>query len=193
MFKPCEAAYLRAFKAFNSSVFSQCQFRTLAVDFSLGNEEMPEVKFGLAGVQKLIANISPRKANGPDDIAAAIISNCSESLCLYFCRLFQKCLDMGAVPANWKLANVVPVYKSGPKNCVENYRPVSLTSITCKVMEHVIYSCIMSHLVKHNLLNINQHGFRQGFSCSTQLVEFTHDLVLAIDKRQIIDCIFLGF
>lgn len=59
-------------------------------------------------------------------------------------------------------------------------------------MAHV-YTCIMSHLDNNNLLHPSQHGFRQGFSCTAQLLAFTHELVSAVDKKQIVDCIFLYF
>lgn len=119
------------------------------------------------------------KACGPDDIPAAIIRNCADALYFYFTRLFEKSLSEIDMPDDWKLARVVPLHKSGVRNSVQNYRPVSLTSITCKIMEHVIYSCVMAHLTKHNLLSPSQHGFRRGLSCNTQLVEFIHYLASA--------------
>lgn len=188
-----DASKVDIFSTYFSSVFRQSYSRVVNTVFSTEAEEMPEVTFSVSGIQKLLENVKPEKACGPDDIPAAIIRNCSATLSLYFHCLFRKCLFESALPDDWKLARVTPIHKNGPKNDVENYRPVSLTSITCKIFEHVLYSCIMSHLVKHNLLHPSQHGFRQGFSCSTQLVEFTHDLALAIDKRKVVDCIFLDF
>lgn len=163
------------------------------VDFSVQVDKMPEVAFSATGVERLLQGLKHTKASGPDDIPASFLINCSGTLCLYLCRLFQNSLNDGIVPGDWKLARVVPIHKSGQRDRVENYRPVSLTSIVCKVMEHVIYSSIMSHLVANNLLHPSQHGFRQGFSCTTQLVEFTHDLASAVDKQQSVDCIFLDF
>lgn len=94
---------------------------------------------------------------------------------------------------DWKTAYVVPVHKGESKKKVENYRPISLTSIVCKVMEHILYSAIMKHLIKHNTLTNDQHGFRKGFSCTTQLVEFYHDLTSDVDSGGQTDCIFLDF
>ena len=62
----------------------------------------------------------------------------------------------------WKHANIVPVYKgSGSRYSVENYRPISLTSTICKVMESIIYDKICNHCSLNNLLTDSQHGFRK--------------------------------
>ena len=72
-----------------------------------------------------------------------------------------------------------------------NYRPISLTSVCCKVMEHIIFNSIMSHLEKNNILNSFQHGFRSGHSCTTQLLTIIEEL--AIDSHEQIDVLFLDF
>ena len=90
--------------------------------------------------------------------------------------LYNASLSEGVVPTDWKNAFVTPVYKKGPKSKAENYRPISLTCICCKVLEHIITSNIMSHLDKNNLLFHNQHIFRSRVSCETQLIQFTQDL-----------------
>ena len=70
----------------------------------------------------------------------------------------------------------------GPKSKLENYRPISLTCISCKVLEHIITSNTMTHLDKTNLLFQNQHGFRSRVSCGTQLIQFTQDLHDALNQ-----------
>ena len=65
----------------------------------------------------------------------------------------------------------------GNTNLAVNYRPVSLTCVCCKLLEHIIYSHVMAHLQTNNLLSVNQHGFRSGFSCETQLILTVHDLL----------------
>jgi len=66
---------------------------------------------------------------------------------------------------------VVPIYKKGSHSQPSNYRPVSLTSICCKTLEHILYSHIMNHLQNNNVLCNVQHGFRHKHSCETQLIE----------------------
>jgi hypothetical protein len=83
---------------------------------------------------------------------------------------------IGELPDDWKKANVVPVYKKGSKMKPSNYRPISLTCVACKIMEHIITSHIMSHADRHNIIYKFQHGFRKLLSCDTQLIEFVQDL-----------------
>ena len=74
-----------------------------------------------------------------------------------------------------KQANVTPLHKKGPKNLVENYHPISLTSIICKTMEKFITDCLLEHMEKNKLFTPHQHGFRKGRSCITQLIEVLDD------------------
>ena len=85
--------------------------------------------------------------------------------------IFMASLQQGAVPKDWRSANAVPVFKKGINRLsAENYRPISLTSICSKVLEHIIYKHIMAHCEKRNILVDYQHGFRKSRSCETQLI-----------------------
>jgi hypothetical protein len=99
------------------------------------------------------------------------------------------------LPVYWKEANVTPLHKKGPKNLVENYRPISLTSIVCKTMEKFIRDCILDHMERHNIFTTHQHRFRKGRSCVTQLIEVLDDWTEQLDNRNAIDttCIYLDF
>ena len=72
---------------------------------------------------------------------------------------------------------VAPIFKKGSRHLAENYRPVSLTSVPCKIMEHIICSHIRGHLDKHNILSKFQHGFRKGHSCESQLLITLNELM----------------
>jgi hypothetical protein len=84
--------------------------------------------------------------------------------------VYQKSLDTSCVPEDWRKANVTPIYKKGPKYLAENYRPVSLTSVCCKIIEHVLARNIMRHGEDNGILYQLQHGFRRNRSCETQLI-----------------------
>ena len=74
----------------------------------------------------------------------------------------------GDLPTDWTRANVAPVFKKGSKLQAVNYRPVSLTCITCKLFEHIICRHVLGHLEQHKILTELQHGFRSGRSCNKQ-------------------------
>ena len=91
------------------------------------------------------------------------------------------------------MANVTPLFKKGDRSKPNNYRPISLTSITSKIFEHILSSNIMKHLEANNILNGHQHGFRHGYSCETQLISLVQDLCLNYDKDIQTDLISMDF
>ena len=107
--------------------------------------------------------------------------------------IFQSSLDQGQLPQDWKSANITPIYKKGNRTDPANYRPISLTSTCSKILEHIIYSSISTHLSNYNILCINQHGFRTGLSCDTQLLGAINDFHHCLDTGTHIDALFLDF
>ena len=106
---------------------------------------------------------------------------------------FNFTLSRGNIPTDWKVANVVPIFKSGKNNLADNYRPISLTSVVVKTLERLIHKHIMKYLIDFQLLNDNQHGFRPSRSCVTQLLQLVHEWLQALDKLGSIDAVFLDF
>ena len=92
------------------------------------------------------------------------------SLAPILTQLYQYSLAEGEIPSDWRDAHIVPVFKKGEKHLPSNYRPISLASIVCKVLEHIIHSNIMSHFDQYNILIDKQHGFRRKRSFETELV-----------------------
>ena len=86
-----------------------------------------------------------------------------------------------------------PVFKKGNRSTAANYRPISLTSVLCKVMEHIIFHHIMSYFTSLNILNPLQHGFRPNHSCQTQLVDFIDEIQRSMNTRQQTDLLFIDF
>ena len=107
--------------------------------------------------------------------------------------IYCRSLASGEVPADWRTANVAPAFKKGQKYLAENYRPISLTSVCCKMMEHILASYIMSHGENNNILYPLQHGFRRGRSCETQLIEFIDDLTSNLEEGQQTDILIMDF
>ena len=97
------------------------------------------------------------------------------------------------MPEDWRHANVTAIFKKGTRHDAANYRPVSLTSLCCKLLEHVIVSKTVKHLERHNILNDCQHGFRAKRSCVTQILILYHELAASLDKKIQTDMIILDF
>jgi len=79
-------------------------------------------------------------------------------------------MNNDTLPSDWKRATVIPIHNVGDRSLVTNYRPVSLTSVVCKQMEHVIASYLRQVWDKNNWLYEGQHGFRPGYSCESQVI-----------------------
>ena len=91
------------------------------------------------------------------------------------------------------MADVSAIYKKGDCHDPKNYRPVSLTSVPCKLMEHIIFHSVMVHNDKHSILVNYQHGFRSGHSTESQLVVTVEDIAKSLDDRGRVDALVLDF
>ena len=145
------------------------------------------------GITKLLKNLNPYKAQGPDNISPRILKELADEISPLLQLIYQKSLDTGEVPKDWRTANVSPVYKKGLKSAAENYRPISLTSVSCKIMEHIIARNIMQHAEANNILYPLQHGFRKGRSCETQLIEFVDDISKNLQEGHQSDILIMDF
>ena len=98
------------------------------------------------GVSKLLANIKPHKASGPDKIANRVLKELHSELAPIMTALFNQSLSTGSIPSDWSNALITPVYKKGNVHVAANYRPVSLTCVACKppgahsLLSHYVFS-----------------------------------------------------
>ena len=143
--------------------------------------DTPNITSTCNGVVKLLGQLNPSKANGPNQIPTRVLKEAAPAIALYLCYIFQQLLDSGDVPADWRHANISAIYKKGSRVDAANYRPISLTSVPCKIMEHIICHNIMIHLNKHDILVDYQHGFRKNHSCETQLINTVEHVARSID------------
>ena len=97
------------------------------------------------------------------------------------------------MPDDWKCAHVIPLFKKGNRADPGNYRLVSLTSTSCNVLQHILFSHIMKHLDKYKILAEAQHDFRQKRSCEMQLIINMQGLSKALDNREQVDLVILDF
>lgn len=105
--------------------------------------------------------------------------------------IFSQSISTGEIPEDWAAAWITPVFKKGPRSDPANYRPVSLTCISCKLLEHILCTHIRSHLDRHNILTPCNHGFRSRHSCETQLLLTTHDIINRRETSKQVDVAIL--
>ena len=107
--------------------------------------------------------------------------------------IFQRSLDQGKLPQIWKEANVSPIFKKGDRADPATYRPISLTCVLCKVLEHIVASSLSKHFTNSNILYDLQHGFREKRSCETQLIMLMDELAKNMQTGFQTNLILLAF
>ena len=106
---------------------------------------IPHLNIGVEGVAKQLQNLNPNKASGPDQMSPRLLKTVATEIAPALAFLFQQPFDTTTTPTQWKQALVSAIYKSGSKADPSNYRPISLTCLCCKIMEHIV----LSHMAKH--------------------------------------------
>ena len=137
--------------------------------------------------------MSESSAPGPDGIPAILLKRCCDALKLPLRILWEKSLELGEIPTKTKVGVITPAHKGGARNEAKNYRPISLTSHIIKIFERVLVEKLVEFLEIENLLNDNQHGFRRGRSCLSQLLNHYQNLLSLLEKNEAVDAIYLDF
>ena len=145
------------------------------------------------GVLKQLEGLKINKASGPDEIPARMLHDYASNIAPMLTSLFQQSYNVGQLPSDWSKARVTGIYKKGDKTNPENFRPVSLTCICCKIQEHIILSHLAKHLSSQQIIIDNQHGFREKLSCETQLIQAVDDWAYVLNTHGQSDVLFLDF
>ena len=136
------------------SVFTNEQTDSLLDLGPAVHPEVPNFSISVEGTEKLLTNLKPFTATGPDNIQAYLHKEEANELAPAIPLLFEASLYQGEIPLSWKTADVSPIFKKGDRHRPEHYRPISLTSI-------IVHKQIISHLDTNGLLNDRQFGFRK--------------------------------
>lgn len=144
-------------------------------------------------VSKAIKSLKASNSCGPDNISVKLLQNTNNSISDPLAILFRKSLAEGYVPQDWRDAHVVPIFKKGAKSKPSNYRPISLTSVICRLLETILKNNILDHLLDNNLIKSSQHGFLPHKSCTTNLLEFLETATSAVDQGDAMDVLYLDY
>ena len=140
-----------------------------------------------------IRDMKDNKSPGVDGIPPKLLLEIVEQISIPLSTVFNLSLKEGIVPLECKEANIIPLFKKGSRNKSENYRPVSLTSVICKLLERLIKDHLVDFLVKNKLINPSQHGFLKARSCLTNMLCFLEDVTKWVDEGSPVDIIYLDF
>ena len=160
----------------------------------LDNSPYPDIqplKFQVNDVAEILLTLEIQKSPEPDNLPPRLLKSAVHEIAPILTLIFNASFQQGELPFDWKQANIVPIFKKGNRAHATNYRPISLTSICCKIMERIIHSHLFSHLESLNILCEQQHGFRPRRSCESQLITTLNDITKTTDSGLQTDIIFL--
>ncbi|XP_071944903.1 uncharacterized protein [Antedon mediterranea] len=149
--------------------------------------------FSREQVLKKLMSLNPSKSPGPDSIHPRVLKEAAELIADPLTNIFNKSIKEGIIPDDWKVAHVSAIFKKGNPTNPSNYRPISLTSVICKVMESLIRDDLMMFLEGNDLISNHQYGFRAGRSCVTQLIMVLDKWTAMIDEEGGVDVAYLDF
>jgi hypothetical protein len=161
--------------------------------FLAENAVISDIEFVNQDFIDAIKSMDRCSATGPDKFPVVILKECSTTLAPIITHLWRSSLSSGHIATKFKTQTVVPVFKKGNRSIAENYRPVSLTSHLIKLFERVLRSKLVAFIEGNNIINHNQHGFRAGRSCLTQLLHHIEDVMNDLNNDVNADVLYLDF
>ncbi|CAM4591327.1 unnamed protein product [Lepidochelys kempii] len=130
---------------------------------------------------------------GPDNLHSRILKELAHEIASPLARIFNESVNSGVIPYDWRIPNIVPIFKKGEKSDLGNYRPVSLTSVVCEVSEKFLKEKVVKDIEVNGKWVKIQHGFTKGRSCQTNLISFFEKVTDFLDKGNTVDLIYLDF
>ena len=139
---------------------------------------MSNINISTSDAYQALCTLDPNKAPGTNSISPAIFRSCAGSLTNLVHYLLTLSLRSQFIPLDWRTHSIIPVFKSGDKSSVTNYRPISLLCIISKALEKLVYQQVFKFI--YPSLSCHQFGFIPGCSCLQHLLLYMHELVQPI-------------
>ena len=154
---------------------------------------LEDVSFRSADVFVILSHLDPNTAMGQDGLHPQLLKSCAASLTAPLFMIFKKSLQERSLPLVWKAALVIPIFKKGTRHDLVNYRPVSLTSVPCKILERLIFKGLYTFFSDNQILTDEQFGFRPGRSTEDQLLLTYDEISSCLDSGSPVDLIMFDF
>ena len=178
-------------KTFFHSVFTNDKDDNLPDFNSRTNKSLSFLTVTEPQMVKALQSLKVDKSPGPDGLHPRVLREVAVEIARPLTALFNATITQGKIPRAWKIAEVRPIYKKGDKTSPGNYRPVSLTAITCKLFETFLRDALYNHIVNDKLLSSHQFGFCKGRSCVSQLLVVIQNWMCSMDSDTPTDAVYL--
>ena len=153
---------------------------------------LESVNINITNVTEKLCVLDSDSSMGPDGLHPMLLKSCP-ALAYPIYKIFASSLQTGTLPHQWKLSEIVPLFKRGSRSDPLNYRPISLTSVCCKTLERIVVEHMYHYLEENHILSEDQYGFRRGRTVDDQLL-LTYDFVTSeVDKGNVVDVVLFDF
>ena len=144
-----------------------------------------------AEINNIIMHSKSKKSTGFDNIDSYIVKQIAPQIVNQLANIFSKYFLTGIVPSKLKIAKVIPLYKTKDPALFSNYRPISLLPFFSKILERLMHNRLYNFLTEHNILSMNQFGFRKNYSTFLALMDLVDNISKNIDEGNYSIGIFL--
>ena len=155
------------------------------------SEEINHVVIEEDIIKEHLLKIDPTKSNTSDCVHPRVLKECALTLASPLAIIFKKSMETGTVPPQWKKGTITPIHKGDSRHDASNYRPVTITSQLCRILEKIIKESMLLHLEKNQIITDKQHGFTRKRSCLSNLILNLEEITSRLDTGDILDQIYL--
>ena len=142
-------------------------------------------------VSKLLAELQLNKATGLDNFQSKLLKIASPAISNSLAYIFNKSLQTGSIPDEWKSARVSAIFKKGTRTDPGNYRPISILPIVSKLLEKIVHSQLYKFCSENQILCLEQSGFRPKHSTQTSLHKLTETIHDELHKKKVVGLVAL--
>ena len=173
-----------------SSVFNKDAGKEDLYGANKCDNNMEGISLSTEDIMKRLGDLNVFKSSGPDMLHPRVLKEVREVIALPLKIIFEESLISGVLPLDWRSGNISPIFKKGSKTRVENYRPISLTCVVCKILESIIRDKLVKHMKDNNLFSVRQYGFIKGRSTVSQLLKILDKWTDYLENGGQIDAIY---
>ena len=175
--------------AFDSDTFTPPEAAFSNISCKVTNFSIPEITEDV--VASKLETLPEDYSVGPDKVPPIVLKRCARAFSMPLSLLYKNSICSSSFPKLWKSSFIIPIHKKGSKSDISNYRPIAKLSTIPKVFESIIYSSF-SNICK-SVISSNQHGFVPNKSTTTNLLEFSSDIIAAFNSKNQVDCVYTDF
>ena len=195
------ATIANRFNQFFSTVASKLKAKSIVLkDFIWASRTKISVKcpnnfnFRLVSTDEVfneLRKLKKKKATGIDNIPSKLVRDCASEISSPITYIINLSLSSSTVPSDWKMAKIIPIFKSGNSNDVDNYRPISILPVISKIQEKLVHRQLINHLEDNNMLYSNQFGFRSKKSTEQAATYFIDNIRTEMDNGKLTGAVFI--